>query len=219
MEKDRWDKFDVIIKSIATIIIPVVIGYYTWSQHSIAEENRRSQDAIAEENRRNQDTIAEENRRSQFATELMTRRESSDTDLRTKMFENLMTNFFRQDSDASSAAENERRLLLLGLVGLNFQEFNFKPLFEHLYAVLKPEQKQKLRAMAREISSRQESLLTRGSEAESNYGIAEKIVLSEGMQKNLERINVSLSNLRKQMSIKLWKIADDHVSITLFAFC
>ena len=52
MEKDRWDKFDVIIKGIATIIIPVVIGYYTWSQHSIAEENRRSQDAIAEENRR-----------------------------------------------------------------------------------------------------------------------------------------------------------------------
>ena len=83
----------------------------------------------------------------------MTRRESSDTDLRTKMFENLMTNFFRQDSGTSSAVENERRLLLLGVVGLNFQEFNFKPLFEHLYAVLKPEQKQKLRAMAQKSAA------------------------------------------------------------------
>jgi hypothetical protein len=108
INKDAWDKADIVIKGIGIAAISGVITLYgIWANNSRERE-------------------AEINRKAQLFVQTMSNRETSESNLRAKMFEQLMNHYFEKKDEGA-------QLLFLKLIALNFQEYlNVKPLFEHL---------------------------------------------------------------------------------------
>lgn len=105
---------------------------------------------------------AERNRSNQLYAEIVSKREVSDSELRARMFENLIKTFF---GSPSQQKPNKEKLTLLRLLALNFHEsFDLKPLFEELEPELTDKEKYKLKEIAREISRKQEAMLSQVKE-------------------------------------------------------
>ncbi|MCI5224728.1 MAG: hypothetical protein D3924_19175, partial [Candidatus Electrothrix sp. AR4] len=107
--KDKWDKLEIIGKSLAGLFVSAAIAFYGMYTGE------------------KQFKIAEENRKAQIIVQTMGNRESASADLKAKMFSTLMAHYLKkQDSPV-----NQR--IILELIGLNFQEhLRLKPLFEKL---------------------------------------------------------------------------------------
>jgi hypothetical protein len=104
--KDWWDKADVILKVIITLVVALVgiLGQQYLSQ------------------------VTEESTRDRLHTELLVRREEAETSLKKDVFNTIYSSFL------SNAASNvDDRLLSLELLAYNFNEsVNLEPLFRHL---------------------------------------------------------------------------------------
>ena len=116
---------------------------------------------------------AERSRSNKLYTEIVSKREMADTELRAKMFENLIKCFFGSTSQQKT---NKEKLTLLRLLALNFHEFfDLKPLFEELESEIEEGERYKLREIAKEISGKQEVMLSHIKE-----GMVFERVLYEG---------------------------------------
>jgi len=113
--KDRWDKADILFKSIAGILIPIAIA-------SLGFFGNRYMQATKE--------IEESTR---LYSELMSKREASESALRKDMFTSILKSFLDEKADSP-----EEEVLNLELLGYNFHEsLNLKPLFVHLQNKIK----------------------------------------------------------------------------------
>jgi len=94
------------------------------------------------------------------------------------MFENLIKCFF---GSTSKQKTDKEKLTLLRLLALNFHEFfDLKPLFEELESELEEGERYRLREIAREISGKQEAMLSHIKE-----GMVFERVLYEGEENGI----------------------------------
>ncbi len=105
--KDKWDKLEIIGKSLAGVLVSAAIAFYGIYSGG------------------NQFKIAEENRKAQIIVQTMGNREAASADLKAKMFSTLMEYYLKKQDDPVT------KRIILELIGLNFQEhLRLKPLFE-----------------------------------------------------------------------------------------
>jgi hypothetical protein len=104
--KDLWDKADVILKVIITLVVALV---------GILGQQYLS-------------SLSEESNRHRLHTELLVRREEAETSLKRDVFNTIYGSFLSQSSNNPAD-----RLLALELLAYNFHEsVNLEPLFRHL---------------------------------------------------------------------------------------
>jgi hypothetical protein len=109
-QKDKWDKSDIIFKSIGAILIPVAIVALGFFGDRFLQRRQESEERI------------------RLYSELMSQREESESDLRKDMFTSIIESFL--DKKETSL---EDEVLNLELLAYNFHEsLNLKPLFVHL---------------------------------------------------------------------------------------
>jgi len=113
--KDRWDKADILFKSIAGILIPITIVSLGFFGNRFLQKRQENEE------------------RTRLYSELMTNREESESALRKDMFTSILKSFL--DEKANSP---EEEVLNLELLAYNFHEsLNLKPLFVHLQNKIK----------------------------------------------------------------------------------
>lgn len=118
--KDRWDKIEIIGKSLAGVFVSAAIAFYGFYS---GERQFQS----SENNRIDQFRIAEENRKAQIIVQTIGNREAASSDLKAKMFSALLSHYLKKQNDPVT------QRIILELIGLNFQEhLRLKPLFEKL---------------------------------------------------------------------------------------
>jgi len=103
--------------------------------------------------------------KSQAVVALETQQKDLDVKIAEDMFQSLTNTYFTGPASPSANGDIQRRLLLLHLVALNFQDvpIQLRPLFEDLAAQLKrPEDQQALREIAQDVARRQAFRLTLG---------------------------------------------------------
>jgi|SRR5262249_35498089 len=109
--KDRWDKADIILKSVGSLLTALALA-------SIGFLGSRSL-----EREQDRDT------RFRLYTELMSRREEADSSLRKDMFNNIIKDFLKPAS-----TELDQQVLNLELLAYNFHEsLELGPLFKDVY--------------------------------------------------------------------------------------
>jgi hypothetical protein len=112
--KDRWDRADIVLKFLGSLLTAVVIGSLGYWGSKIIEDKRNA-DA-----------------KTRLYTELMSKREDSENSLRKDMFVSIINSFLKTDQ-AKGQQDLEPRVLELELLAYNFHEsLNLKPLFVHL---------------------------------------------------------------------------------------
>lgn len=118
---------------------------------------------------------SERNSNNQLYATIVSERERADAELRAKMFENLIRSFFGETAGKKPVKE---RITLLRLLALNFHDsFNLKPLFEEMDSELQGDDRAELRKIAREITEKQETVL---SQVKEGMVFEEEIVYREG---------------------------------------
>ena len=132
-EKDWWDKADVILKVLITLVVALV---------GILGQQYLS-------------TVTEESNRHRLHTELLVRREEAETSLKRDVFNTIYSSFLSQGS--SNPGD---RLLALELLAYNFHEsVNLEPLFRHLAETFVRDRQwgylKRLTRAAREMAKRQ----------------------------------------------------------------
>lgn len=152
--KDRWDKIDILLKPVGSLVAGLVIaGIGYWStqtlQHQQAEETRRQQQMQMEETNR------------RLYTQIMSSREQGDTDLRKEMFNAIIGAFLTPDE--TTLVE---KALALELLAYNFHDvIDLSPLFKHIAKAVeqsadfdtqaKEALTAQLRRVAREVTEKQ----------------------------------------------------------------
>jgi len=107
--KDKWDKLEIIGKSLAGLFVSAAIAFY-----GIYNGEKQFQ-------------IAEDNRKAQIIVQTMGNREAASADLKAKMFSALMEHYLKKQDDPVT------QRVIVELIGLNFQEhLRLKPLLEKL---------------------------------------------------------------------------------------
>ena len=156
-ERDKWDKAEIICKSVGAVLTPlVIVGLGLLGNHIIQKNQQREQKAQQEIQRREQKT--------QLYTQLMSQREESESGLRKDMFSSIINSFLKPGS-----ATLEEEVLNLELLAYNFHEsLNLKPLFIHLKNQINSEKISKeekrryldrLKKVAKEITNKQVYIL------------------------------------------------------------
>jgi len=129
--KDKWDKLEIIGKSLAGVLVGAAIAFYGIYSGD------------------NQFQIAEDNRKAQIIVQTMGNREAASADLKAKMFSTLMAHYLKKQEDPVT------QTIILELIGLNFQEhLRLKPLFEKLEQELEGNEKElkRLRRAAKNMA-------------------------------------------------------------------
>ena len=158
---------------------------------------------------------ADTNRNHQLYMDIISKREVADSELRARMFENLITSFFGENTKDKT---DDEKLLKLRLIALNFHEsFDFKPLFESLESKFLEEKNEgklrQLRDIAKEVLGKQEALLAQ---------IKEGKVFSEKVKQGLENAIIipndsppdsQASYKGNRLGITVSKIAENESSV------
>ena len=145
-ERDKWDKSEIICKSVGAILTPLaIVGLGLIGNHILQKNQQREQ-------------------RTQLYTQLMSQREESESGLRKDMFSSIINSFLKPGSAAF-----EEKVLKLELLAYNFHEsLNLKPLFIHLKNQINSEKISKeekrryldrLQKVAKEITNKQVYIL------------------------------------------------------------
>jgi len=132
--RDHWEKFEILSKGIAAILVTGGLSYYgiqnTTHLSETAEANRKALSESADANRKALSESAEANRKAQVFIETLNHRETAMSDMRSKMFDTLMQSYFRDESFFGAGKEIESRVAILETMGLNFHDvLHLKPLF------------------------------------------------------------------------------------------
>ncbi len=145
--RDKWDKTDILIRSLGTLLIPVTLTAISLVASYTLNRNQEKEAKI------------------KLYTELMTRREESESTLRKDMFNAIMSNILK---DRGTALLDDK-ILQLELLTYNFHEsLNLMPLFEYLDRInkekttdpeLKKMYKNRLVKMAKAVTEKQMSSL------------------------------------------------------------
>ncbi len=112
--KDKWDKWDIVLKPVGGLITAIAIAVLGIIGSGVLEKKQKI-DA-----------------RTRLYVELMSKREASDTLLRKGMFDLILEQFLK--SGKGSDAELENKVLALELLTFNFHEvIDLGPLFKQVY--------------------------------------------------------------------------------------
>jgi hypothetical protein len=188
-EKDFWDKLQIVfhpLNGLLTALAVALLGYYTSSvlrQSETRETNER------------------------VYTELMSSREQAESGLRKDMFLSIIETFQRPD-----AAGLEAKMLNLELLTYNFHEsLNLKPLFSHMEREIKesgdparPEYIDRLKAVAREIATRQLVLLEQVGQKFSRT-IDFDMLKSSGGYLELAPERLRLDQMEREFTLSVWE--------------
>lgn len=109
-QKDKWDKFEIISKGVLAILLPAAVAFYgLYSEYKSSLES-------------------ETNRSIQILIQALAGRESAGAQMKSNMFETIMGQYFKEQSDKS-------KITTLELIALNFKDqFLVRPMFENLNA-------------------------------------------------------------------------------------
>lgn len=155
-EKDSWDKIDIILRPIGSIITAITITMVSYIASDYLNKNQENE------------------AKTRLYTELMSRREESESALRKDMFTSIINTLLANSSSL------DEKILQLELLAYNFHEsLNLMPLFTYLDRrnnadtkdpVLKAGYKARLYTMSREVTAKQIASLEGVSSIESfNY--------------------------------------------------
>ncbi len=184
LPKDRWEKFDIIIRGASVVLISGAITFY-----GIYSEQK-------------QFITAERNRKSQILVETMNNREASAADMRAQMFKTLMEHYFK-NGNGSGKHDNKTQVSILELIGLNFQDHIYlKPLFENLDSELEGEGDHKARDMLRRASKN----IVRNE--------VSKIKGSNGEVFNADLSVTSSVTFKSVVTLTLLKVEEDHIVVS-----
>jgi len=117
-QRDRWDKLDILLKPVGGIIAGIVVAFigYLGSDYLQRKETLDTNSRV-------------------FA-QIMSQREDADSNVRMKMFDSIITKFFKDPSDRGE------QILSLELLAYNFHEsLDLAPLFKHMNNRLRDDQK------------------------------------------------------------------------------
>lgn len=167
-QKDRWDKADIIFKSVGVFMIPLIISLIAIFGNSFIQ-NRQDIEM-----------------KTRLYSELMSKREESESLLRKDMFTSILDSFLK-----SELVSTEEKILKLELLSYNFHEsLNIQPLFTHVTKEIdssdkfskedKEEFLDHLRGVAGEIIRKQMSVLE--SSGQKFSGIADLDGTSEKLE-------------------------------------
>lgn len=152
--KDRWDKLDILLKPVGSLVAGLVIaGIGYWSTQTLQQQQ-------VQETRRQQQTQLEETNRRLY-TQIMSTREQADTDLRKEMFNAIIGAFLKPDDTTLL-----EKTLALELLAYNFHDvIDLSPLFKHIARAVmddcgfddtqKTELTKRLERVAREVTGKQ----------------------------------------------------------------
>jgi hypothetical protein len=112
VQRDAWDKLEVISKILAAILLPLVLGLGGWWLNGKMEAQKQ------EEARRQEEQKRQEARNQLYMT-LMNQREKADSDLRKDMFQHIIRSVVGQ-KDEDIKLHN--RVLNLELLAHNFHD-------------------------------------------------------------------------------------------------
>lgn len=145
-QRDKWDKAEIIFKSLGAVLTPLaIVGLGLLGNHILQKNQQRDQ-------------------KTQLYTQLMSQREESESGLRKDMFSSIINSFLKPGS-----ASIDEKVFNLELLAYNFHEsLNLKPLFIHLKnqinsEKISPEDKRRyldrLQKVAKEVSNKQVYIL------------------------------------------------------------
>src|SRR5690349_7020559 len=140
-ERDAWDKANIILGPVATLMTAVTIAMVSYMASDYLNRNQENE------------------AKTRLYTELMSRREESESALRKDMFTSII------NSILSGQSTLDEKILQLELLAYNFHEsLNLTPLFTYLdrrnnldtkNPKLKTEYKKRLYKMSREVTNKQ----------------------------------------------------------------
>lgn len=155
-EKDFWDKANIILGPIATLMTAVTIALVSYMASDYLNRNQENE------------------AKTRLYTELMSRREESESALRKDMFTSII------NSILAGSSEMDEKILQLELLAYNFHEsLNLTPLFTYLdrknnaetqNLTLRANYNERLYTMSREVTNKQAASLEGVSTTEKfNY--------------------------------------------------
>lgn len=111
--RDGWDKADIIVKAVASALMPLTLAGLAYFGNQYLQESQARE------------------ARNRLQTELMSKREESESALRKDMFKSIIDSFLKPPgARETSVAE---KMLHVQLLAYNFYEsLNLKPLFAHV---------------------------------------------------------------------------------------
>lgn len=140
-QKDFWDKANIILGPIATLMTAVTIALVSYVASDYLNDNQENE------------------AKTRLYTELMSRREESESALRKDMFTSII------NSILAGSSSMDEKVLQLELLAYNFHEsLNLTPLFTYLDRrnnsetkdpVLRESYKERLYTMSREVTNKQ----------------------------------------------------------------
>ncbi len=142
--RDKWDKLDLILKSIGSLGTAVVVALVGYFGSSFLADRQETETNL------------------RLYTELMSKREEADTSLRKEMFNSIITNFLQP----ASKEQPDKAVLNLELLAYNFHDsLDLAPLFKDVYQKLgeNPEGNQvyvdRLKRLTRDVVAKQVAML------------------------------------------------------------
>jgi hypothetical protein len=149
---------DIIVKGVLGTVVTVLVTLYGLQMQRQSEAQNRAQQLAQEQLSFNQ-------QKTQEIVNLETQQKDLDVKIAEDMFQSLTTSYFQSSGASLSNSNVKRRLLLLGLVALNFQDVpvQLRPLFEDLDKQLtREDDRLALRNIALDVADRQAFRLTIG---------------------------------------------------------
>jgi hypothetical protein len=149
---------DIIVKGVLGTVVTVLVTLYGLQMQRHSEAQNRAQQLAQEQQSFNQ-------QKAQEIVNLETQQKDLDVKIAEDMFQSLTTSYFQSSGTSLTSSDVKRRLLLLGLVALNFQDVpvQLRPLFEDLDKQLtREDDRLALRNIALDVADRQAFRLTIG---------------------------------------------------------
>ena len=169
---------DIIVKGVLGTIVTILVTLYGIQMQRQNDAQNRAQQQAQEQLNFNQ-------QKAQEIVNLETQQKDLDVNIAQQMFQSLTTSYFQSPKGTLSSIDVNRRLLLLGLVALNFQDVpvQLRPLFEDVDKQLnRKEDRLALRKIALDVAERQAFRLTIGgtyNSVSNNVRKADKIYIKE----------------------------------------
>jgi hypothetical protein len=185
--KDKWDKWDVVLKPTGALLTAVTIATLGFVSSSYLNH------------RQNIET------RARLLTEIVSQREQSESSLRKDMFNSIIETFLRSSAQPPSLKE---KVLNLELLAYNFHEsLNLQPLFQDIRREIeafdasgKDAYLHRLERVGREITMKQRGVLEAAG-AKQDYAVDLTDLAQTRKPVRLDDVSLNLGGSRRNFSL------------------
>jgi hypothetical protein len=200
-ERDAWDKAAVILQSLGGFVTAAVVALLGIVGSSYLNEKQKIDTNV------------------RLYTELMSKREETESALRKDMFTSIIDTFLKPQVPSLDV-----RVLNLELLAYNFHEsLNLKPLFAHIDQQIrqsshpsKPEYRQRLNKVAREITRKQMVVLEgAGKKFERKFNLANVPKSKAGLSVELEEQDLTLEGIEREFRVYVMEVNEETQELRL----